>query len=242
MKTCSNPNCKQINPQELTEFNKAKKSKDGFQYWCKSCSKNSTLGYYKTTQWKATRKAYRQSPEGKAIIDLLRREYRATPEGKSCDKKYRESLEGKATIARLRKEYAQTPEGRAKLNATAARRRAKKLHAAPIWLTKEQHNENKEFYTLAQELQWLGNPIDPLEVDHIVPLQGENVSGLHVPWNLQILPQSLNCSKNNNFDSEEYNKTYFPEFCRNQSSSSSDSSSSIENSKASDSSMAWIFS
>lgn len=75
-------------------------------------------------------------------------------------------------------------------------RRARKKQAAPKWLTDDQKSEMKSMYLRAWELgQQTG---DLHTVDHIVPLKGKNVCGLHVPWNLQILLFQDNCAKKNN--------------------------------------------
>lgn len=66
-----------------------------------------------------------------------------------------------------------------------------KLQAQPKWLTDTQKREIAAFYQ---------NRPQGCEVDHIVPLKGSNVCGLHVPWNLQYLTRAANRSKGNRHD------------------------------------------
>jgi len=78
-------------------------------------------------------------------------------------------------------------------NAANARRRASKLQATPSWADLE------KIKIVYEKAIWLST-ITGLEnhVDHVLPLNGKNVSGLHTWNNLQILEKSLNCIKSNN--------------------------------------------
>ena len=91
--------------------------------------------------------------------------------------------------------YRQNNKG--SINARNRTRQAAKLHRTPKWLTDIDFERIETQYKLAQILTKLHN--EPWHVDHIIPLQGKLVSGLHVPSNLQVLKGSENCSKQNNF-------------------------------------------
>jgi len=65
----------------------------------------------------------------------------------------------------------------------------------PYWLTPEHRREMELVYEHARDCKLITG--EEYHVDHIVPLRGKNVCGLHVPWNLQVLPSDVNDSKGN---------------------------------------------
>lgn len=85
----------------------------------------------------------------------------------------------------------------AKANAKKALRRSRKLQRTPPWLNDNQKEEIRNLYKQSQLLSKSTGMAH--HVDHIVPLKGETVSGLHVPWNLQILTEKENLQKRNKF-------------------------------------------
>jgi len=87
-----------------------------------------------------------------------------------------------------RKKYNENNRG--KVRAANARRRAAKNKATPSWCELDKINE---FYD---------NCPEGYHVDHIIPLQGEVVCGLHVLDNLQYLSAFDNLSKGNKYDIE----------------------------------------
>lgn len=80
------------------------------------------------------------------------------------------------------------------LRATKEGRR--KLRKVP-WLSKEDKGWMGEIYATAIDVTEATGEV--YHVDHIIPLLGKTVSGLHVPWNLQVIPADENMQKRNSF-------------------------------------------
>jgi 5-methylcytosine-specific restriction endonuclease McrA len=79
----------------------------------------------------------------------------------------------------------------------SARRYAAKLQRT-LTLTKDQKTALKAIYSFAE---WVSKKTGSQHhVDHIVPLKGENMSGLHVPWNLRVISAKENLMKKNKVD------------------------------------------
>ena len=91
-----------------------------------------------------------------------------------------------------RKWKAANPE---KCAAHGAARRARRLKPTPAWADL---SEIEKFYNLARRL--METTGEEHHVDHIIPLQGRRVCGLHVETNLQVLTAADNLAKGNRFE------------------------------------------
>ena len=76
-----------------------------------------------------------------------------------------------------------------------------KNSATPSWLSSIQLAQIQEFYDIS--LAKFVQTGVKYHVDHIHPLMGDGFIGLHVPWNLQVIPAKVNISKKNKVPSEE---------------------------------------
>jgi 5-methylcytosine-specific restriction endonuclease McrA len=116
---------------------------------------------------------------------LIKKQKSDYPERKAAsDKKFRDK--NREELNKKQRKYIQA---RPKINTfyTACYRAAKYLQT-PIWANLE---HIKSFYI---------NCPEGMVVDHIIPLRGKNVSGLHVEYNLQYLTISENCKKQNKIE------------------------------------------
>lgn len=165
MKTCTK--CKIDKPFEF--FGVHSGNKDGYQYQCRPCRKESCADSFK-------RKSKELKEQQKSRTNLWKQ---LNPE----------------KVKAYRKEYRS--KNQSKFTALERKRYASKLQRTPKWLTEFDYLYMECLYQVAamrtkeSGQEW--------HVDHIVPLQGKTVSGLHVPSNLQVIPATENLRKKNTY-------------------------------------------
>lgn len=219
--------------KNLFDFYKEKKYKDGHTYTCKFCILKYAKSEHVLAKKRILSKKYRENnPEkvkahykkyseinkeslkqkrkeyalkNKDKIKIRQKEYRST-------EKYREI--NKIKCREFKKNFPEKKKkcdrnyflnNKAKCSAIGARYRALKKNATPKWLTKEHNEEIEKFYEISHRLTKESGILH--NVDHIIPIQGETVTGLHVPWNLQVITAKENQIKKNKL---------LPEFLHNE--------------------------
>lgn len=151
---------------------------------CKSCRAEAKVPY---------RAAYYAANRDKAL--LVSKEWRQNNEQARAAARKAEYEKNADAAKRASAEYRkQNP---AKINAWSRKHVLAKQKRTPAWLTEDDFWLIEQAYDLAAlRTKMLG---DEWQVDHVIPLQGKLVSGLHVPHNLRVIPACANRSKSNKF-------------------------------------------
>lgn len=162
------------NNKDCTEFTKNKASRTGYSNWCKKCraknEKESKALWYAKNKEKADARLYRWREKNVSHFKAY-----------------------KSAWNKANKNY-KTPQ----IRHNAAKYRGSCLNATPKWSNRIHEERILAIYKLADKMK---QEFDcKFEVDHIEPIQGKTSSGLHVWWNLQVMPASLNRSKGNKLE------------------------------------------
>ena len=195
----------------LDKFPKNKITVSGYSNECTLCKKLRSKLYYKDNKVKikVKNKLYRE--DNKEKLKNYNKEYREDNKEKlkNYNKEYyinnKEKIaihnhvyyeENKDKVSLQRKVYYKN--NRELFYVHNAKRRAAKLNRTPSWSSEDDQLKIKDLYTQAKSLEKLHGV--KYHVDHIIPLQGELVSGLHILSNLQVITAEENLSKGNTYN------------------------------------------
>jgi len=183
--------CKEI--QRLSEFPFREDSKDGLRSNCNKCTQHSNIIKYSENkeEIKANSKAYYNENKERLLIKQKILNTKHKQEKPNYHKEYydlnRKEILSKKSI------YIQ--KNLPKIIAKNVKRYATKKQRTPKWLSEDQIKQMQDIY-IECDRKTKETGIKH-HVDHIEPLQGEDISGLHVPWNLQIITAAQNMTKGN---------------------------------------------
>jgi len=132
-------------------------------------------------------------PEIKERRAKYMKEWRANNQDKikACHQKEEQKEKARIRVLKYQKN------NRGKVRARSRMRKKVVRQATPAWVDKKIRSEITELYVTAVELE--SKTGIKYHVDHIVPLVNDRVCGLHVPWNLRVIPASENLKKGNKF-------------------------------------------
>ena len=195
---CQTKICSRCYEEKLiTEFNREKRSKDGHNAACKICIREYYVKYYSENKDKW--EEYASRPE---VIQVKKKRNR-----KRYEEKKEEILTKNAEYYENNKKQIYENKklwvikNRDKVKVMRSVRRHRTRQATPKWLSPEQKKQIFDIYMTTSKMR--SESGEKYEVDHIIPILGETVCGLHVPWNLQPLTQTENRQKSNKL-LEEY--------------------------------------
>lgn len=170
-KTCTQ--CGERKPVDSFGLHKARR--DGRNTACKDCAK-------------AASKRYAESNHEK--VKASKRNWAARNPEMMAEYSRRHKESGRMkTATSLSMVRARNPESYARMHAKWAKRRADRCKATPAWYDAAKVNA---IYAQAERMRSAGFDV---HVDHILPLRGDSVSGLHVHNNLRIIPAKENLAK-----------------------------------------------
>ena len=156
---------------------------------CNKCNKHKELSEFYDHKKNKDGKSYTCKP----CHNKLRKQYYQ----QNKDREIKLASEwAKANSDKHREYYKQYYySNRAKEIARCRQKQLKRNNNIPIWA------DTLEIQKIYDEAQRLTQQTGILHhVDHMIPLQGKLVSGLHVHTNLQVLPAKENLSKSNTYD------------------------------------------
>lgn len=190
-KVCKECECS----KDIIEFRKDHSSADGYRTACIECmcKKQKTYKEQNKDLVRSQKKAEYEKNRDRYI------EWRQTYYAENKEEILRKSrvhyYANQDRILEYNREYSRR--NSKKRSRRASERDLRLKREQPPWV--ESYKEEIEnIYKTRQELDaTLGKKH---HVDHIIPLTHSDVCGLHVPWNMQVLTQNENCSKNNQFD------------------------------------------